>query len=369
MPDDAQNLPARPTIPAGSPKGAPAGEPHLTAPGGWNPYPPGMPEEDEINLLDLFIVLLKHKVMIFSVVFLAGVAALVISVQMPNVYRSEATIAPTTQEKSGGGLAALGGFGAMIAAEVGIGATGSLDQFDVVLKSRDLTNTIIREHNLLPVIFEKSWDAKTGDWKVGEPPSSLQKASAAILGMLRPTPDEKKKEVSKNPTLQDAYQPIQGMLSLKPDKKQNVMRIGFESKDPEMARTILNYYIVGLSEFLRRQVLEEAAAQQVDLSKQLARTSDPLLKIRLYELIARQMEKETLARVQKYFGFNVVDPPYSPERKFKPKRAQICMISVVVAFFIAIFLAFFLEYLKNLRTREDPERLANLRKSMHLRNK
>ena len=149
----------------GGPRGAP-----LTAPGGWNPYPPGMPEEDEINLLDLFIVLLKHKVMIFSVVFLAGVAALVISVQMPNVYRSEATIAPTTQEKSGGGLAALGGFGAMIAAEVGIGATGSLDQFDVVLKSRDLTNTIIREHNLLPVIFEKSWDAKTGDWKVGEPP-------------------------------------------------------------------------------------------------------------------------------------------------------------------------------------------------------
>lgn len=385
LPDDAQNLPAQPTIPAGSPEGSPAGETHLTAPGGcpqgaaadprlvspggWNPYPPGMPEEDEINLLDLFIVLLKHKVMILCVVFLAGVAALVISVQMPNVYRSEATIAPTTQEKSGGGLAALGGFGAMIAAEVGIGATGSLDQFDVVLKSRDLTNTIIREKNLLPVIFDKSWDAKTGDWKVGEPPSSLQKASAAILGMLRPTPDEKKKEVSKNPTLQDAYQPIQAMLSLKPDKKQNVMRIGFESEDPEMAQTILNYYIVGLSEFLRRQTLEDAAAQQVHLSQQLSKTTDPLLKNRLYELIAKQIEKETLAKIQRYYSFNVVDPAFVPEKKFKPKRAQICMISVVVAFFIAIFLAFFLEYLKNLKTREDPERLANLRDAFGLRRR
>ncbi|MBU4449627.1 MAG: hypothetical protein KKD99_13655 [Proteobacteria bacterium] len=391
LPDDAQNLPAKPTIPAGPPEGAPAGEPHMTAPGGcpagaaadprlafpggWSPYPPGMMEEDEINLLDLFIVLLKHKWMIFWVVFLAGVAAVVISLLMTNIYRSEATIAPTTQEKSGGGLAALGGFGAMIAAEVGIGATGSLEQFDVVLKSRDLTNTIIREKNLLPVIFDESWDVKTGKWKEAAEPSLLEKAKAKVLAALKeiigPTPDEKEKnkDVSKNPTLQDAYKPIQDMLSVKPDKKTNVMQISFESKDPEMARTILNYYIVGLSEFLRRQTLEDAAAQQVHLTQQLSKTTDPLLKNRLYELIAKQIEKETLAKIQRYYSFNVIDPAFVPEKKFKPKRAQICMISVVVAFFIAIFLAFFMEYVKNLKTREDPERLANLRNAFGLRRR
>jgi len=403
LPDDAQNLPARPTIPVGSPEGAPtretlapqpklegrnapgapggepllttpggcppgaAADPRLASPGGWNLYPPGMPEEDEINLLDLFIVLLKHKVMILSVVFLAGVAAVVISLLMTNIYRSEVTITPTEQEKGGGALSALGGFGAMTASEAGIGATGSLEQFDVVLKSRELTSTIIREHNLLPVIFDEFWDAKTGKWKVGEP-SLLQKASVAMLEMFRTTPDEKK-DVSKFPTLQDAYKPMQDILSLKPDKKQNVMRIGFESEDPEMARTILNYYIVGLSEFLRRQTLDDAAAQQVDLGKQLARTTDPLLKNRLYELIAKQIEKETLAKIQKYYSFNVIDPAFVPEKKFKPKRALICLLSVVVAFFIAIFLAFFLEYVKNLKTREDPERLANLRNAFRLRRR
>ncbi|MEI7671293.1 MAG: Wzz/FepE/Etk N-terminal domain-containing protein [Deltaproteobacteria bacterium] len=361
MSDDVQNLPARPTIPAG--------EPHLPAPGVWNPSSPGMPEEDEINLLDLFIVLLKHKVMIISVVFLAGIAALVISLQMPNIYRSEATIAPTTQEKTSGALSALGslgGFGAMIASEVGIGATGSLDQFDVVLKSRDLTNTIIREHNLLPIIFDKLWDTKTGDWKVDKP-SLLQKASEFLKGIFG-SPDEKS-GVSKNPTFQDAYKPMQELLGKTPEKKQNVMRLSFESKDPKMAQAILNYYIIGLSEFLRRQTLEDAAAQQVHLNQQLSKTTDPLLKNRLYELIAKQIEKETLAKIQRYYSFNVIDPAFVPEKKFKPKRAQICMISVVVAFFIAIFLAFFLEYLKNMKTREDPERLANLRQSMRLRNK
>jgi uncharacterized protein involved in exopolysaccharide biosynthesis len=363
LPDDNVNLTARPTIPAGSPPDAPAGEPHLTAPCGWNPYPPGMLEEDESNLLDLFIVLFRHKVMILSVVFLTGIAAVVISLLMPNIYRSEATITPTTQEKSGGlsalsSLGGFGGFGAMIAGEVGIGGTGSLDQFEVVLKSRDLTNTIIRDHNLLPIIFDKSWDAKTGSWKVANP-SLFQKAAAVLERIFGTT----------TPTLQEAYKPVQEMLGKTPNKKQNVMRLSFEAKDPEMARTILDYYIVGLSEFLRRQTLEDAAAQQVHLSQQLSKTTDPLLKNRLYELIAKQIEKETLAKVQRYYSFNVIDPAFVPEKKFKPKRTQICIISVVVAFFIAIFLAFFLEYLKNLKTREDPERLANLRKSMRLRGK
>ena len=126
---------------------------------------------------------------------------------------------------------------------------------------------------------------------------------------------------------------------------------------------------MGLSEFLRQRTLEEAAAQQAQLSQQLARTTDPLLKNRLYELIARQIEKETLAKVQKYFSFNVIDAAFVPEKKFKPKRAQICILSVVVAFFIAVFLAFFLEYMHNLKEREDPERLANLRRSLRFRQK
>ena len=297
-------------------------------------------EEDEINLLDLFIVLLKHKVMIFSVVILTGISAVVISLTMPNIYRSEVTIAPTTQEKSGGALSALGGFGAMIASEAGIIAAGSLEQFDVVLKSRELTNAIVRKYNLLPILFEKSWDAENKRWKVKKPP-----------------------------TLQDAYLAVKGLLKAAPDKKQNVLKLSFEINDPLMAQRILNYYVLGLSEFLRQQTLEEAAAQQAQLSRQLAKTTDPLLKNRLYELIARQIEKETLAKVQRYFSFNVIDPAFVPENKFKPKRAQICILSVVVAFFIAVFLAFFLEYMHNLKTREDPERLAKLRNALRFRRR
>ena len=337
-------------------------------PPGYGAYPDQPPEEDEINLLDLFIVLLKHKVMIFSVVVLAGILAIVISMQMPNIYRSEVTIAPTAQEKgAGAGLAALGGLGAMIASQAGITAGGSLEQFDVVLKSRDLTNGIVKKYNLLPVLFEKSWDAENKRWKVGKP-SAFQNLTESIQGLLG-SKAEKKQEKKEPFTDEDAFIAVQGILKTTPDKKQNIMKLSFELKDPQLAQTILNYYVVGLSEFLRQQTLTDAAAQEAQLYQQLSKTSDPLLKNRLYELIAMQIEKETLAKVQKYYSFNVIDPAFVPEKKFKPKRAQICLLSVVVAFFIAIFLAFFLEYLHNMKKNEDPERLANLRNALRFRRR
>jgi uncharacterized protein involved in exopolysaccharide biosynthesis len=297
-----------------------------------------VPEEDEVNLLDLFIVLLKHKVMIISVVILTGIVAVAISMTMKDIFRAEVLIAPTTQDK-GGALSALGGFGAMIASEVGIGAGGSLEQFEVVLKSRELTSLIVRNHNLLPLIFEDDWDVVAKKWK------------------------------DKPPKAEDIHKAVQALLEVKPDKKKNVLTVGFQSKYPEKAKEILDYYVIGMSDFLRRQKLLEADAQKKHLQQQLAQTTDPLLKNKLYELIAKQIEQETMAKVQKYYSFNIIDPSTVPERKFKPKRSLISVLSVVAAFFIAIFLAFFLEYVHNVKTREDPERLENLRKSLRLRSR
>ncbi|MBW2630912.1 MAG: hypothetical protein JRC90_03965 [Deltaproteobacteria bacterium] len=301
------------------------------------------PEENEINILDFIIVLLKHKRMIFFFVFIAGVAAVVVSLLMTNIYQSECTITPIEQEKASlsNRLSALGGLAAMAVSQTGIGGAGSLEKFEVVLKSRDLTNGLVKKHKLMPVIFKDSWDEKTKTWKTEEPP-----------------------------TLQDAYKLIQGgMLKIKPDKKINVLKLGFLFPDPAVARKLLNYYVDGMSEFLRQQALENVATQSKALQEQLVTTADPLLRTKLAEIIAQYVEKETLAKVQKYYGFNVIDPPFVPEKKFKPRRAQICILSVIVAFFMAIFLAFFMEYVGNLKKNEDAERLGNLKKYMKLRNK
>ena len=71
-------------------------------------------------------------------------------------------------------------------------------------------------------------------------------------------------------------------------------------------------------------------------------------------------------RAQKYYSFIVLDPPIASDidKKVKPKRSLICILSLIVAGFFAMFIAFFLEFIHNVKHNEDEERLSNLRKHL-----
>jgi uncharacterized protein involved in exopolysaccharide biosynthesis len=306
---------------------------------------PGEPfEEDEINLLDLFMVLVRRKRLIIGLAFLTGVAAVIISLQMTNIYRSEATIAPRQIEQSGSKVlsGALGGLGGMVASEFGLGGGGEADKIEVLLKSRQLVQLVVEKHNLLPILFEKKWDGQKKAWKDNPVP-----------------------------TIQDAYKLVKDeLLRVSRDRKTDVITVSIEHKSPEFARSVVQYYLTELSEGLRAKVIKDAQENMRFLTEQLDRTNDPLLREKIYGMLAKEIEKGTFARAQTYYGFYVLDPPIAPDlnKKASPKRSLICILSVVVAFFVAVFLAFFLEYLNRLKT-EEPDRYQQLKDGLRLRRK
>jgi len=81
-----------------------------------------------------------------------------------------------------------------------------------------------------------------------------------------------------------------------------------------------------------------------------------LLKEKIYALLAREIEKETFAKAQKYYGFLLLDPPIVPDldKKVKPKRSLICILAVFVGFFISVLLAFAVEFIKK-SSNDNPE--------------
>jgi len=307
-------------------------------------YPCEPYDDDEINLLDLFMVLVRRKWLIIGLVFLTGVAAVIISLLMTNIYRSEATIAARETEQSAGKSisGALGGLGGLVASEIGLGGGSDADKIEVLLKSRRLAELVVEKHNLLPVLFDKKWDAKKNTWI--ETPA---------------------------PTIQDAYKLIKGdLLKVSRDRKTDVITASIEHKNPQFAKSMMQYYLTELSEGLRAKVLKDAQENMRFLSEQLDRTTDPLLREKIYNMLAKEIEKDTFARAQTYYGFYVLDPPIAPDlnKKAKPKRSLICVLSVVVAFFVAIFFAFFLEYLNRIKT-EEPERYQQLKDGLRLRRR
>ena len=280
-----------------------------------------------------------------GLVFFAGVAAVFKTHRMINIYRSEATIVPRQEEKSttSPALSALRGLGGVAGELVGLGGGGSIEKFQIVLKSRILANRIFSKHKdeILPVLYNETWDKEKKVWNNNPPP-----------------------------TIQTITNAIGGLLSVKQEKSE-ILKLQVDYKDPSFAKEMVEHYIKELSEFLREETLRDAEENQRFLRRQLEQTSDVLMKEKIYAMLAREIEKETFARAQKYYSFQVLDPPIVPDlnKRLKPNRKRICMLSVTVAFFVAVFVAFFLEYLHNVRTTEDPERLQKLKNSIKLRSK
>ena len=306
-------------------------------------YPQPYPEEDEINLLDYLIVLLKHKRLIAGIVFGALFLALIASLLMSNVYRSEATITPRQQEKTEGSgiLAAIKGIFGSAGDLVGFGGGGDLNKIEALLKSRDLVRRVVEKNGLLPKLYEDKWDPRKKEWKNNPAP-----------------------------TAQDAYKLIsEDLLTVSRDRRADTLTIKFDHKDPQFARAMVDYYLTELSETLREETLNDAAENQRFLREQLDKTFDALLRGKISNLLAKEIEKETLARAQRYYSFIVLDPPVvsDPDKQVKPKRALICILSVIVAGFFAVFAAFFAEYVHNVQAREDPERLNTLRRYLDFR--
>lgn len=117
-------------------------------------------EEDEINLLDYWRVIVRRKVLIGAIVFIAIVASVIYSLITPPIYSSTTSIFPPQQESSsmasgimsqlGGGLGGLaGGF---------LGISTPVDTWLAILKSETIREAMIHRFNLMNVFEAKSME-------------------------------------------------------------------------------------------------------------------------------------------------------------------------------------------------------------------
>ena len=123
-------------------------------------------QDDEIDLRELFSVIWRGKWIILVVTALFAVGAVVFAIKQPNIYKSEALLAPAAEEQ-GGGLSALASqFGGLASlAGVNLGGKGGTDKTQLaieVLKSRQFTSEFIQKHNILAdLMAAKKWNRDT----------------------------------------------------------------------------------------------------------------------------------------------------------------------------------------------------------------
>lgn len=312
--------------------------------------PQAFPDDDEINLLDLLLVLAKNKAMIIKVTFAAAMLSVGISLLMSNIYTGSAKILPPQQSQSSASamLGQLGGLASLAGGSLRI--KNPNDLFIAMLKSRTMLEKIAKRFDL-----QQLYEGKT------------------MTDTL--------KKLEDNSTFTSG--------------NDGVITVEVSDLDPKRAAEMANAFVEELNTMMQTNALTDASLKRVFFEQQLHQARDKLtdaeiqldktpntslhyldavrnLKYQeaLWEILAKQFEMAKLDEAKDFPLIQVLDKAIPPEKKSKPKRSLIVILATLVAFFLAVIWAFVREATQ--RAKEQPEqaeRLKALRNALRLRSK
>ncbi len=75
----------------------------------------------------------------------------------------------------------------------------------------------------------------------------------------------------------------------------------------------------------------------------------------LYQSLVQEYELAKAQEMKDQIAFQVIDPPYIPEKPYKPKKVLLIAVGMISGLFIGIFAAFFKEWLDNVKERHKAE--------------
>lgn len=301
--------------------------------------------DDEIDLRELFAVIWQGKWLIIAITALFAVASVVYAINQPNIYKSEALLAPAEQEGSGGlaGLAGqFGGLASLAGVNLGGGSSNKAQLAIEVLKSRQFTSDFIQKHNILPdLMAAKTWDMQTNTVVYDSEMYDAQnnKWVREVEAPFKP-----------EPSMQEAFKVFSKIISASSDKETGMVKIAIEHVSPYVAQHWVEWLIQDINATMKQRDVLEAIKSTEFLTKQLEQTKIADIRAVLYNLVEEQTKTIMFAKVREEYIFKTIDAALVSEEKFKPKRALICVLGVFLGGVLSVMIVLIRHFVGNSRT-------------------
>lgn len=294
--------------------------------------PPGYdPGEEEINLFELWGVLMEKKWFIAGITSAITVLAVIYAFLATPVYRAETLLAPV-EEESGGRMSELmgryGGLAAMAGIDLSSGNKLKKHEALAILQSRRFLGDFIREENLMPVLFANDWNAEKGSWMVEE---------------------------NDIPSERDAVEAFKGVLSISEDRKTGLVTLGVEWKDSMLVAEWANRLVSRVNERIRAETIEKSQKSIDYLEEQLQQTNSAENRQMIYNLIQSSIKNLMLANFTDEVAFKVIDPAVVPKERSRPERKKIVLMGMVLGLTGSVFIVFAGGFLKSRRKSSEEE--------------
>lgn len=403
-----------------------AGKSQVPDPETSPPWSSRFNEDDEISLLDIAIILAKHKWKLIGIPFLAAVVAAGISLLMPNIYTARAVILPP-QPQSSSTAALIGQLGALSGAAPSLGLKNPGDLFVGMLSSRTVadrlierfdlrtlfgTDTMVATRNqllnrtridsgrdgLISIAFDDK-DPKRAANVVNAYVEELDRLTQTIAvteaGLRRLFFERQLKEARDDlaqaevalqatqektgviqPTEQakatiDAFAALRAQIAAK-EVQLSAMGTFATKENPDYVRTVQE--LDGLRSQLNRL---QRGSNSPDMLVSPNRAPEVALKYArayrdvkyyetLFDLLARQFELAKVEEAREAAVVQVLDRAVPPDRKSKPNRMLIVLVTGLIVGFSILIWAFMRENFDRAATR-DAGKLSELKSFLRLK--
>ena len=291
--------------------------------------------DDDIDLRELFYVLLEGKWIIVSVTAFLLIIGVIYSLLLPNIYESKAVLVPVNS--SSGISGALGSYSGL-AGLAGISLPSGGDEDNSAKAIQKIGSLSFFENNILKNIYLpdlmafKSWNSQTNTAAFDE---SIFDTNSNTWVRDYSYPQQQ------IPSAQESFLVFKTKhLSLSEDVNSGFITLSIKHQSPFIAKQWVELVINEVNTFYRKKDKSESEKAVSYLNQQISTTGLSEIKQVLAQLLQEETKKLTLIEANQYYVFDYIDPPAVMEQKSEPKRALICILSALIGVTLSILLVF-----------------------------
>lgn len=300
--------------------------------------------EGEITLSQIVGIIKLYKKVIISIALIIFLSTILLSLLMPNYYKSEVLLAPSDAFSNNADQ--YGKVASLVGLDLSKGMN-NVNEAIAILQSKKFINDFVNVNNLKHVLFYDKWDIENQIWFNSDQGllSNVKKIftgktqKVSYKGMEKLAPGE--------PSAWDTYILFKDILDISEDLSTGMYRLEVEWTDPVVAQEIASKLVASINKKMRIEDIEQAQDTIHFLEKQLVKTSISDIRQSVYNLIEKSMESIAMANVQKAYVFKILDPAIVPEEKSKPKRFLMAILGLIFGSILGFFVALILNWGKS----------------------
>ena len=302
-----------------------------------NKYPNDF--DEEIDLQEVFNVLLDGKWIIISLTTFVSIIGVVYSLSLPNIYESKAILVPANSSNSiSGALGSYSGLAGLagISLPSGDGEGNSAKAIQKISTLSFFENNILTNIHLPDLMAFKSWSPETNTVAYDESIFN-NRSNTWIRDFSYP-----KQQI---PSAQESFRVFNTQhLSISEDKKSGFIILAIKHQSPFIAKQWAELVVNEVNAFYRQKDKSDSEKAVSYLNQQISMTSLSEIKQAIAQLLQEETKKLTLIEANKYYVFDYIDPPAVMEQKSDPKRSTICILFALLGGILSILLVLVRHY-------------------------